>query len=66
MLSGHDPFKIGERNVATTFDFLVKNGLCVRHRDTGGSINRTIHLDIGAGSVNMKTPVATQQFSLTS
>jgi hypothetical protein len=34
-----------------TLDFLGKNGLSVRHQDLGGSINRTVHLEIGSGTV---------------
>lgn len=65
MLAGQDPFKIGERNAGVTFDFLSRNGLSVRHREIGGSINRTVHLDVGSGSTNLKTPLANSQFFLT-
>ena len=64
MLSGSDPFKIGERNSAVTLDFLAKNGLAVRQKEIGGSINRTVHLEVGSGNVGLKTPVANEQFSL--
>jgi chemotaxis protein CheD len=64
MLVGHDPFKIGERNAAVTFEFLQQNGLSVRHREVGGSINRTVHLEIGSGNLGLKTPVASTQFNL--
>ena len=64
MLAGQDAFKIGERNSTVTFDFLTKHGLSLRHRETGGSINRTVHLEINTGSTNLKTPVANDQFSL--
>jgi chemotaxis protein CheD len=64
MLSGSDPFKIGERNSAVTLDFLSKNGLAVCHQDTGGSVNRTLHLDVGTGTVSMKTPLANHTFQL--
>jgi chemotaxis protein CheD len=64
MLSGQDPFKIGERNSAVTLDFLSKNGLYVSHKDVGGSINRTVHLEIGTGTVGLKTPVGNSQISL--
>ncbi len=64
MLSGSDPFKIGERNTSTTLDFLSKNGLDVRIRNIGGSINRTVHLEIASGAVTLKTPLGSQQFSL--
>jgi chemotaxis protein CheD len=63
MLNGHDPFKIGERNSNVTFEFLTRNLLPVRHRDVGGSINRTIHLEIGTGLIALKTPLANDQFN---
>ncbi len=64
MLHNQDPFKIGERNSTATFEFLTKNGLPVAYRDVGGTINRTIHLEIGSGAITMKTPLANEQFSL--
>lgn len=64
MLAGQDPFKIGERNSAITFEFLTKHGLLLRHREIGGSINRTVHLEVNTGSTNLKTPLANEQFSL--
>ena len=64
MLAGSDPFKIGERNSAKTLDFLTKNSLAIRHREIGGSINRTVHLEVGSGNVGLKTPVANDTYSL--
>jgi chemotaxis protein CheD len=64
MLAGQDPFKIGERNSGVTFDFLTKHGFSLRHREIGGSINRTVHLEVATGSTNLKTPLANEQFSL--
>ena len=64
VLSGQDPFKIGERNVTATLEYLAKQGLAVRHRELGGTINRTIHLEIASGSVELKTPVAISRCSL--
>jgi chemotaxis protein CheD len=64
MLSGSDPFKIGERNSAVTLDFLSKNGLVVSYQEIGGSINRTVHLEIGNGTVGLKTPLGNGQYSL--
>lgn len=64
MLAGQDPFKIGERNSTVAFDYITKYGLALRHRQTGGSINRTVHLEVGSGSINLKTPLANEQFSL--
>ena len=64
MLGGQDPFKIGERNATTTFEILAQQGLAVHHRDVGGSINRTIHLEIGSGALGLKTPLGHDHFSL--
>lgn len=64
MLAGSDPFKIGERNTATTLEILRNNGLSVTRQQTGGSINRTVHLEIGSGSVELRTPLGNSQFSL--
>jgi chemotaxis protein CheD len=64
MLAGSDPFKIGERNLAMTLDILRQQGLPVAYQEVGGSINRTVHLDIGSGGVDMKTPLGSSQFSL--
>lgn len=56
VIAGQDPFKIGERNTAKAAEFLRANGLSVVHADTGGSINRTVHLDINTGGVTIKRP----------
>ena len=61
VLSGQDPFRIGDRNVTATLEYLARQGLAVRHRDVGGTVNRTIHLDIATGSIELKTPVATSR-----
>ncbi len=66
MLSGSDPFKIGERNTIATLTFLKANGLSVIRQDVGGTINRTVHLEVGSGTVGLKTPLGNDQFSLSS
>jgi chemotaxis protein CheD len=66
MLSGSDPFKIGERNTAVTLDFLKQNGMNVNYQEVGGSINRTVHLEVGNGNVGLKTPLGNGAFSLAS
>lgn len=65
MLAGPDPFRIGERNTAATLEILRNTGLSVTHKQVGGSINRTVHLDLGSGSVELRTPLGSGQFSLT-
>jgi chemotaxis protein CheD len=64
MLGGQDPFKIGERNSSVAYEYITKYNLTLRHRETGGSINRTVHLEIGNGSTNLKTPLANSLLSL--
>jgi chemotaxis protein CheD len=66
MLSGSDPFKIGERNTDVTLLLLKKNGIRVSHQEVGGTINRTLHLEISSGCVSLKTPVGSSQFNLVS
>ena len=64
VLSGQDPFKIGDRNVAATLEYLFRQGLAVRHRELGGTINRTIHFEIATGAIELKTPVANSRWLL--
>ncbi|MFT3868916.1 MAG: chemotaxis protein CheD [Nibricoccus sp.] len=64
VLNGADPFKIGERNSAAVESFLRSNGYAVIGRDLGGSVNRTVHLDIGSGKVQLKMPDRIENFSL--
>ncbi|HEX3730281.1 MAG TPA: chemotaxis protein CheD [Opitutaceae bacterium] len=64
VLAGEDTFRIGERNMKATIDFLGRNGFRVSRAETGGSINRTLHLDLGSGQVRLKTPNAEEQFEL--
>ena len=64
VLNGQDPFRIGDRNVTATLDYLARQGLAVRHRETGGTINRTVHLEIASGSIELRTPVETSRRSL--
>jgi chemotaxis protein CheD len=62
--TGNDSFKIGERNTRATADFLRNNGFRVTHSDVGGFINRTVHLEIGNGTIKLKTPENNETFSL--
>jgi len=56
VICGQDPFRIGARNAAATLEILAAHGLSPGHSDLGGSFNRTIHLDIATGGLNLKTP----------
>lgn len=60
----NDLFKIGERNAAAMHRHLGQYGLQVRHSSLGGTINRTVHLNIGTGEITLKTPVGSETASL--
>lgn len=64
VLNSQDNFKIGERNTKATLDFLAANGLRPRQIVTGGTTNRTVHLEIASGNMTLKTPEANEGISL--
>jgi chemotaxis protein CheD len=64
VLTSHDAFKIGERNTKATLDFLTANGYRPRQVVTGGTTNRTVHLEIGTGRMTLKTPEGNEAFTL--
>jgi Chemotaxis protein; stimulates methylation of MCP proteins len=64
VLASHDNFKIGERNTKATLDYLAANGYRLRQQVTGGTTNRTVHLEISTGEMTLKTPEANEGISL--
>lgn len=64
VLCTNDTFKIGERNVRATADYLASRGFVVRQSAVGGTINRTVHLNVSTGEINLKTPSANDNFML--
>lgn len=64
VLTTADSFKIGERNTKATLDFLAVNGLRPRQIVTGGTTNRTVHLEIASGGMTLKTPESNNAVSL--
>ena len=64
MIHGTDPVKIGARNLAVTLAYLKAHSLSISHQETGGSINRTVHLDLSTGAVELKTPDGAQSINL--
>lgn len=64
VLSGADAFKIGDRNLAVVKKYLQANGLRVSGHDVGGTVNRTVHLEVGSGLMQLKTPAKTDQHAL--
>ncbi len=49
-----DSFQIGKRNMIALKKLLWKNGVLLRGSDTGGSISRTVSLEIGSGITTVK------------
>ncbi len=64
VLQGTDPFKIGARNVQVTLELVRRNGLDVAASDLGGTVNRTLHLEVGTGMLTLKRPDATSTIAL--
>ena len=64
VLTSHDNFKIGERNTKATLDYLAANGYRPRQVVTGGTTNRTVHLNVGNGDMTLKTPEGNAACSL--
>jgi chemotaxis protein CheD len=64
VISGSDPFKIGERNAKATADYLARFGYHVVNIQTGGTINRTVHLEMSTGNVTLKTPTENSKIAL--
>ena len=61
---GSDSFRIGERNIKAVAAYLNQNGYTVFRTDIGGTVNRTLHLEIGTGAVKLKTPEVNETYSL--
>jgi chemotaxis protein CheD len=57
-------FKIGERNVKTTLGWLTQHGYHIRASAVGGVVNRTVHLEIATGNLEMKTPTGVERATL--
>lgn len=63
VLCANDTFKIGERNIRATMNHLAKLGLPVARAEIGGTLNRTVHLNVGTGAISLKTPEANMSWS---
>ena len=50
-----DFFQIGKRNFLTLRKLLWKNGVLLKAHDVGGSVSRTMSIEIGTGAVVMKS-----------
>jgi chemotaxis protein CheD len=64
VIAGPDQFKIGERNIKATLDYLKRIGYAVQLADIGGNFNRTVHLEIATGEIILKTPIAESKLAI--
>ena len=64
MLVGQDPFRIGEGNWRATTDYLKANNYPVRHVEVGGTVNRSVALELATGIVTIRMPNSVHQVSL--
>lgn len=64
VVNGADPFRIGDRNLTAVKKFLQGCPGTITGYDVGGSINRTVHLEINTGQVTLRMPDRTVQHSL--
>ncbi len=55
LLDDNDTFRIGERNWIVLRKILWKNNILIAAEDTGGSIARTMLLDIATGKTSIKS-----------
>lgn len=52
---GNDRFAIGKRNYMVLRKLLWQNGVMIKAEDVGGSVARTMYLEIGTGRVWLST-----------
>lgn len=64
VLSQSDMFKIGERNAVAMHAILQREGLPIVSEELGGLNNRTVHLQLKTGTVEIKYPTGTKTLEL--
>ena len=47
-------FNIGKRNYMALTRMFLKNGIRIAKEDVGGTVNRTINLDVATGQTRLK------------
>jgi len=55
MRDKQDLFRIGERNLTVFRMFMRKHGMSIKAADVGGTITRTVRLEIASGRVLVKS-----------
>ncbi len=58
---GPGSFQVGRRNVTMLRRILWKNGVLLAGEDLGGTLSRTLSLEIGTGRVWMKSEAGTKE-----
>ncbi len=56
VLKSKNFFNIGERNINAVSEYLKSYGLIPLAQDTGGSLSRTVTLDVNTGEVRIQCP----------
>lgn len=64
VLAGPDNFRIGSRNADATDRMLAVFGCSVVGRELGGTVNRTLHLNVATGQLTLKLPDRTLTYPL--
>jgi chemotaxis protein CheD len=54
LLDDNGTFNIGKRNYVMLRKIFWKNGILIENEDVGGSISRTMRLDVSTGRVTVK------------
>jgi chemotaxis protein CheD len=55
LLDDNGTFNIGKRNYVMLRKIFWKNGVLIESEDVGGSVSRTLRLEVGSGRVTLKT-----------
>jgi chemotaxis protein CheD len=59
--NGEDYFQIGKRNIVMLRKLLWRNGVLLAAEDVGGSVSRTLSLQVGTGQVLVRTNGETRE-----
>jgi chemotaxis protein CheD len=57
-------FRIGEENIEEVENFCRREGIRIAYKDVGGTINRTVHFEIGKGLLTVKKPTGTDEIEM--
>lgn len=63
-MTQNDAFKIGKKNVSAAIAILTKSELSDITEDLGGKDNRTLHLTLNSGDVEIKTAIENKTLTL--